>query len=45
MQDSFYKPLSPEASRLAFLNEYDFDSPHAIDFDMLVDCLKNLKAG
>lgn len=26
-QDSYYKPLDPEASRRAFLNEYDFDSP------------------
>lgn len=25
--DSFYKSLDAEASRKAFLNEYDFDSP------------------
>ena len=43
--DSFYKVLTPEQSRKAFLNEYDFDSPEAIDFDVLVDRLKALKAG
>ena len=26
-QDSFYKTLTPEQSKLAFANEYDFDSP------------------
>jgi len=45
MQDSFYKPLSPEQSHKAFNNEYDFDSPNAIDFDMLVDRLQDLKDG
>jgi uridine kinase len=34
-----------EGSRKAFLNEYDFDSPDAIDFDVLVDRLRDLKAG
>ncbi|KAI0854067.1 uridine kinase [Daldinia vernicosa] len=43
--DSYYKPLNPEASRKAFLNEYDFDSPEAIDFDALVQTLQDLKAG
>ncbi|RKF53879.1 Uridine-cytidine kinase-like 1 [Erysiphe neolycopersici] len=43
--DSFYKPLSSESSEKAFRNEYDFDSPDAIDFDILVDRLRNLKAG
>ncbi|KAH8678916.1 uridine kinase [Tricladium varicosporioides] len=43
--DSFYKTLDEEASRKAFLNEYDFDSPDAIDFDILVDRLRDLKAG
>ncbi|KAK0637111.1 uridine kinase family-domain-containing protein [Bombardia bombarda] len=43
--DSFYKSLDPEASRKAFRNEYDFDSPEAIDFDVLVDRLRDLKAG
>ncbi|EHK96726.1 putative Uridine-cytidine kinase-like 1 [Glarea lozoyensis 74030] len=31
--DSFYKTLDEESSRRAFRNEYDFDSPDAIDFD------------
>ncbi|KAH6676623.1 uridine-cytidine kinase-like protein-like 1 [Halenospora varia] len=43
--DSFYKTLDEEASRKAFRNEYDFDSPDAIDFDVLVDRLRDLKAG
>ncbi|KAK2593501.1 Uridine kinase [Conoideocrella luteorostrata] len=43
--DSFYKTLTPEQSKLAFANEYDFDSPDAIDFDVLVDRLQDLKAG
>lgn len=44
-KDSFYKSLDAEGSRKAFLNEYDFDSPDAIDFDRLVEILKDLKAG
>ncbi|KUI55219.1 Uridine-cytidine kinase-like 1 [Cytospora mali] len=43
--DSFYKSLDAEQSRKAFLNEHDFDSPDAIDFDKLVECLEDLKAG
>ncbi|KAK0512073.1 hypothetical protein JMJ35_005201 [Cladonia borealis] len=43
--DSFYKVLSPEQHILAYNNEYDFDSPSSIDFDILVDRLKDLKAG
>ncbi|KAI0592808.1 uridine kinase [Biscogniauxia sp. FL1348] len=43
--DSYYKPLDAEASKKAFLNEYDFDSPEAIDFDALVNTLRDLKAG
>ena len=45
MQDSYYKPLTLEQSVKAFQNEYDFDSPEAIDFDALVQSLKDLKAG
>ncbi|EGS22051.1 uridine kinase-like protein [Thermochaetoides thermophila DSM 1495] len=43
--DSFYKNLTPEQSKAAFLNEYDFDSPDALDFDALVERLRDLKAG
>ncbi|TAQ85018.1 hypothetical protein B7494_g6654 [Chlorociboria aeruginascens] len=45
VNDSFYKSLDEQASRRAFANEYDFDSPDAVDFDVLVDRLRNLKAG
>ncbi|KAL1838320.1 hypothetical protein VTJ49DRAFT_2810 [Mycothermus thermophilus] len=43
--DSFYKSLDAEASKKAFQNEYDFDSPDALDFDVLVERLRDLKAG
>ena len=43
--DSFYKPLSPEESAAAFRCEYDFDAPEAIDFDVLVDKLRDIKSG
>ncbi|KAG9228211.1 uridine-cytidine kinase-like protein-like 1 [Amylocarpus encephaloides] len=43
--DSFYKTLDADADAKAFRNEYDFDSPSAIDFDVLVDRLRDLKAG
>lgn len=43
--DSFYKTLDENSEKLAFQNEYDFDSPDAIDFDVLVDRLRDLKAG
>jgi uridine kinase len=37
--------LDEEGSKRAFRNEYDFDSPDALDFDVLVDRLRDLKAG
>jgi uridine kinase len=43
--DSFYKTLDKDAQKLAFQNDYDFDSPEAIDFDVLVERLRDLKAG
>ena len=45
MKDSFYKVLTPEQSAMAFRNEFDFDSPSAVDFDILVDRLQSLKQG
>src|SRR5579859_4885255 len=45
VQDSFYKSLTPEQNALAHANEYDLDSPHSIDFDLLVEKLKELKQG
>ena len=44
-KDSFYKALTPEQHALAHRNEYDLDTPSAIDFDLLVERLKDLKAG
>ena len=43
--DSFYKVLTPEQSQKAFRNEYDFDAPEAIDFDVLVEKLRDIKMG
>lgn len=45
IQDSFYKVLNPQQHMLAHRNEYDFDSPSSIDFDILVERLGDLKAG
>jgi uridine kinase len=45
LQDSFYKSLTPEQNALAHANEYDLDSPDSIDFDLLVEKLKELKQG
>ncbi|CAL5875004.1 uncharacterized protein PFLUO_LOCUS9307 [Penicillium psychrofluorescens] len=45
VMDSFYKSLSPEEHRLAHANNYDFDCPDSIDFDLLVQTLRDLKKG
>lgn len=44
-QDSFYKILTPEQHVLAHRNEYDLDAPAAIDFDLIVERLKDIKEG
>ena len=44
-KDSFYNVLTPAQHEAAFRNEFDFDSPEAIDFDVLVQVLKDLKQG
>ena len=45
MQDSFYKNLNPEQHAKAHANEFDFDCPDSLDFDALVQTLKDLKQG
>lgn len=45
MQDSYYKTLTPEQHEKAHRNEYDFDCPEALDFDALVQTLRDLKRG
>ncbi|EGE02239.1 uridine kinase [Trichophyton equinum CBS 127.97] len=45
VMDSFYKTLTPEENAIAHADEYDFDSPLAIDFDVLVKLLRDLKKG
>lgn len=43
--DNFYKPLSAAESAQAFACNYDFDTPNAIDLDLVVEKLKSLKQG
>lgn len=43
--DNFYQPLTLEQSKLAFANNYDFDCPDSLDFDLLVETIGNLKKG
>ncbi|SPO03209.1 probable uridine kinase [Cephalotrichum gorgonifer] len=43
--DSYYNTLNAEQSKKAFACEFDFDSPEAIDFNVLVQTLRDLKAG
>ncbi|KAK9371360.1 uridine kinase family-domain-containing protein [Lipomyces kononenkoae] len=43
--DNFYRPLSRTQREQAFANEYDFDAPEALDLDMLVDVLTDLRHG
>ncbi|KAJ5478432.1 hypothetical protein N7530_003941 [Penicillium desertorum] len=45
VMDSFYKTLTAEQHQKAHANEYDFDCPESIDFDVLVDTLRDLKKG
>ncbi|KAF3483045.1 uridine kinase [Arthroderma uncinatum] len=45
VMDSFYKTLTPEQNAIAHADEYDFDSPLAIDFDVLVELLRDMKKG
>jgi len=41
--DSFYKVLNEKQHELAALNEYNFDNPEAIDFELLFKTLQRLK--
>ncbi|CAX42926.1 uridine kinase, putative [Candida dubliniensis CD36] len=43
--DNFYQPLTSEESKLAFANNYDFDCPDSLDFELLVETIGNLKKG
>uniref|UniRef100_A0A915HKN8 Uridine kinase n=1 Tax=Romanomermis culicivorax TaxID=13658 RepID=A0A915HKN8_ROMCU len=43
--DCFYKSLSDEQCALADKNEYDFDHPNAIDFDLALSTIQRLKEG
>lgn len=36
-QDSFYNWLTPEQSKVAFENKYDFDHPNAIDLQLFAE--------
>ncbi|KAI8983947.1 uridine kinase [Mycotypha africana] len=43
--DSFYNILSPENSKLAHQNRFDFDHPSAFDHDLLFETLTKLREG
>ncbi|KAJ2449549.1 Uridine kinase [Coemansia sp. RSA 2336] len=43
--DSFYRRLSPEESRQAFLNNHDFDHPTSYDYQSAITALRSLKQG
>lgn len=43
--DNFYRPLTKEQSVKAFANEWDFDRPESLDFDLICDVVKKLKRG
>ncbi|XP_065897739.1 uridine-cytidine kinase-like 1 [Dysidea avara] len=43
--DSFYKVLNSEQNEKAARNEYNFDHPDALDFDLMVETLRKLKEG
>ena len=40
--DSFYKALTPKQKADAYANEYDFDSPQAIDFETMKEAIRKL---
>ncbi|PWY98602.1 hypothetical protein BCV70DRAFT_201924 [Testicularia cyperi] len=42
-QDAYYKSLTPEQSKLAFKEQYDFDHPDAFDYDILKQCIQDLR--
>lgn len=43
--DSFYRVLSKDQHELAAKNEYNFDTPDAFDFDLLLETLRRLSEG
>ena len=43
--DSFYKVLSPEESKRAIHNDFNFDHPDAFEFPLLYETLLKLKRG
>ncbi|KAI5451367.1 Uridine kinase [Naganishia albida] len=44
-QDSFYRKHNEEQIKLAFQNDLDLDHPDAIDTELFVKCLRDLKQG
>ncbi|EST07955.1 Phosphoribulokinase/uridine kinase [Kalmanozyma brasiliensis GHG001] len=44
-QDAYYKSLTPEQHKLAHQEQYDFDHPDAFDYDILKQCIKDLRGG
>ncbi|GAA5873911.1 hypothetical protein JCM16303_002628 [Sporobolomyces ruberrimus] len=42
-QDNFYKSLTAKEKEAAFRAEHDFDSPSSFDYDVLTQCIQDLK--
>ncbi|GAA5831973.1 hypothetical protein JCM5353_002829 [Sporobolomyces roseus] len=42
-QDNFYKSLTAKEKEAAFRSEHDFDSPNSFDYDVLTQCIQDLK--
>lgn len=43
--DNFYNPLSPEELAQAFANNFDFDTPHLYDMELMIQTVRDLKRG
>ncbi|KAF4666815.1 hypothetical protein FOL47_003888 [Perkinsus chesapeaki] len=42
--DAFYKNLNEEEKKKAYAGDFDFDSPDAIDFEELKQCVRDLRS-
>jgi len=43
--DSFYRVLEDEERKRAFIGEFNFDHPDALDYELILDTMKTLLAG
>ncbi|KAK6459919.1 uridine kinase [Scheffersomyces coipomensis] len=43
--DNFYNPLTEDERKLAFSNNFDFDTPESLDLNLVVETVLSLKKG